>query len=38
MLEVQVIVSLDSVSHQLYGNNNHHLQVSIAGEMYMYER
>ena len=25
---------LDSVSHQLYGNNNHHMQVCSAGEIY----
>ena len=33
--EVQVTVSLDSVSHQLYGNNNHHMQVRCPGVQYM---
>ena len=33
MLEVQVTVSLGSDSHQLYGNNNHQMQVCSAGEI-----
>ena len=35
MLGVQVTVSLDSVSHQLYGNSNHCMQVHSAGVQYM---
>ena len=35
MLGVQVTVSSDSVTHQLYGNNNHCMQVHSAGVQYM---